>query len=55
MMFMAKSRHRLEHLVKSESATLTPGREREFGNAKPDTPQRTGLGLLVIFAVLLLF
>ena len=52
MMFMAKSRHRLEHLVKSENATITPGREREFGNATLDTPQRRGLGLFAIFAVL---
>ena len=55
MIFMAKSRHRREHMVKSEAASIDQDKVDTIGPGQHNTPENRWLGIIAFFGILAFF
>ena len=55
MLFMAKSQHRREHMVKSEAASIDQGRIDAIGSKQKNAPENRWLGIIAFFGILAFF
>ena len=55
MLFMAKSKHRREHMVRSEAASINKDRVETIGSKQNNISQNNWLGIIAFFGIVVFF